>query len=477
MAGALLEQGQYEAALAESDAALAIKPDSVMGFLNRGLACKALRRWSDAASAFRAVLAAFPDFAAVHVHIASMYAELDQLPEAENHLIQAIALEPSRAAAHANLGTIYMRMDRYDLAEAPVRRALELDPDIIAAHQNLAAILAKTKPEEAQKHRDAAYERQQIFVEPSPTAVRSVLLITAANDGNVPYIHLLPRTRYTLILWYAEYAPEGQERTLPPHDIVFNAVGDPDASPRAQQAAARFAARTTKPLLNRPDRVARTHRSSMPELFGGISSLVVPAVARLVPDGRTLRAAVASTGIPFPVIVRRAGTHGGTSARLVVSAEGLPDRLFDDVTYVTKFVDSRSVDGNYRKYRVIFVDRVPYPYHLAISSNWLVHHATAGMDRDSAKRSEEAMFLADPEGALGSRAMTALHEIGSTLDLDYAGIDFSLLPDGRILFFEANATMLVHPETTPMYAYKNAAVQTIADAVTAMIERRLAAQR
>ena len=46
-----------------------------------------------------------------------------------------------------------------------------------------------------------------------------------------------------------------------------------------------------------------------------------------------------------------------------------------------------------------------------------------------------------PEQALGKPAMDALREIRNRIPLDIYGIDFNLLPDGRIVFFEANAAM------------------------------------
>ena len=39
-----------------------------------------------------------------------------------------------------------------------------------------------------------------------------------------------------------------------------------------------------------------------------------------------------------------------------------------------------------------------------------------------------------------------IQHVGQALDLDYGGLDFSILEDGRVLVFETNATMLVHPE-------------------------------
>jgi len=74
-------------------------------------------------------------------------------------------------------------------------------------------------------------------------------------------------------------------------------------------------------------------------------------------------------------------------------------------------------------------------------------------------------FLSDPRAAIGAAAMAAIEAIGARLDLDYGGVDFSLLPDGRVLVFEANATMLTHLEADDSpFAAKNAFIRPIMQA-------------
>ncbi|HEY8084281.1 MAG TPA: hypothetical protein VIE69_01610, partial [Methylophilaceae bacterium] len=59
------------------------------------------------------------------------------------------------------------------------------------------------------------------------------------------------------------------------------------------------------------------------------------------------------------------------------------------------------------------------------------------------------------------------------MGLDYFGIDFSVMPDGRILIFEANATMLVHTESFhQQLKFKNSYVQKIIDAFDTLLARR-----
>jgi tetratricopeptide (TPR) repeat protein len=473
--GMALQKGRPEAALAIADAVLAELPKLASAWLLRGTACSALRRFPEAADAFRFLLGMFPDFTEVQVNLANICMELGDLDAARTQLLDVIARAPTYAAAHASLGSLHMRMGRYDLAETPVREALALDPAIVTAHQNLAAILALRDDAEAQVHRDMVYRRQQIFIERSAGAKRTVLILTSSGAGNVPYQHLLPRAQYNRILWHIDYAPPGQHKKLPAYDFVFNAIADPDAAPEAQKAAQRFIRSCTKPVFNNPARVAQTLRPVMPARFKSIRDVVMPRTEHFTGRDGTPKDAVAARDFAFPAILRPIGRHGGEGTKLIRAADELSSGFpSTEAFYATEFVNYRSADGWYRKYRVIFVDREPYPYHLAIGSRWLLHYRTADMQADAARRAEEAAFLRDQAGTLGARAMAALVAIGKRLDLDYAGIDFSLLPDGRILFFEANATMLVHPEDDPLFVYKNQAVSTILMAVDGMIARQTA---
>jgi len=177
----------------------------------------------------------------------------------------------------------------------------------------------------------------------------------------------------------------------------------------------------------------------------------------------------------FPLLVRPSGSHGGEA---IVKLDGpvqlagfLPFR--DDELYVTRFVDFRSSDGHYRKYRVVFVDGVMFPYHLAISEDWLIHYFRTDMANRPDFREEEQRFLETFLGYLGPVAVTALAEIGRRVDLDFFGIDFGLMPSGELVLFECNATMLVrHIDEPAIYDYRKPAAERIRDAVTRLVTKR-----
>jgi glutathione synthase/RimK-type ligase-like ATP-grasp enzyme len=244
----------------------------------------------------------------------------------------------------------------------------------------------------------------------------------------------------------------------------------------------RFLARSQRPWLNDPAQVTRTRRDLIPTLLGDIPDLMAPAAARISGEAAAqlgLDRVVSMAGLSPPVLVRPIGSHGGRGLVRAESDEALEAAGLEGAgqdLYVTHYCDYQSPDDRYRKGRMIFIDREPYPYHWAIADDWLVHYESAGMGGDAERQAEERAFLADPEQIIGAPAMSAIRAIGKRLDLDYCGVDFSLTPDGRVLVFEANATMFVHPEDPDgEFAYKNAAVRRIIEAFQAHLARRAAA--
>jgi tetratricopeptide (TPR) repeat protein len=463
----LLRTGRLDAALAEVEAALDVAPAMVDALLLRGACLKALGRFAEAVAAFEAGLAAEPARAAARVALGNAYAELGDLAAAEACLRRALALNPRLNAAHASLISVCAMQRRDDVTEAACQQALEVDPRAVNAHLHLADLRARAgQVAEARFHRDAAYRRQNLFHEPATRPAPTALVLLTEADGNIPLKYLLSRDRFAVVKWLIDYATPEQAASLPRHDFVFNAIGEPEVPAATHAAVERFRQTCEAPFLNRPDRVARTARTALPALLEGLPDVLAPRAVRW-------RAGRPPPTLGWPLLARPVGSHGGEGlARaddaVAFSRVAQPHAACD----VTAFHEFASSDGLYRKYRMIFVDRKPFPYHLAIGDHWLVHYVTADMLGHAARRAEERRFLDDPGAALGARALAALAAIGARLDLEYAGIDFSLLPDGRVLVFEANATMVVHPETPgSVLAYKNRAVREILDAFDRMAGR------
>jgi hypothetical protein len=367
----------------------------------------------------------------------------------------------------------FLQAGAYEDAVSAAEAALAIDPKSLTA-LHVCAQAQKALGQFADTAGDAGRRRQIFLVESAhQSSAPVVLILSSTGKGNVPDQHLLPPSRYSRIFWFPESLPE-HDNELPAYDIVFNAVGDLDAAPQAHALVAQFAKVCKRPIVNLPDRVGRTSRTGVAELLGACETAVIPKVRKIErPSGGWTQDACCS-GLRFPLIARPTGGHGGEGVVLIERPEQFTSLVPDaPVIYATEFFDYRSPDNWYRKYRAIFIDRKPYPYHLAIGANWLVHHWTTGMEHDAGRREEELRFLAQPRDVLGDKVWATLESIGATLDLDFAGIDFSVLQDGRLLLFEANPTMLVHPEEDPLFSHKNFAVQNILYAFDQMIARKM----
>jgi hypothetical protein len=294
------------------------------------------------------------------------------------------------------------------------------------------------------------------------------------RGGNLPALPLLDPAVFAVTTVAMEYFSVAM--ALPPHDVVFNAIGDADLCRPALLAAAALAGGTRAPVINRPESVLATGRADNAARLAAVPGVMVPRMrpwpraALLAPDAPS---ALADDGFGWPLLLRAPGYHTGqffvrvdAPADLAGAAAALPG---DDVLTI-EFVAPRGPDGLARKYRVMCVAGKMYPLHLALSRDWKVHYFTAAMAECATHRAEEAAFLADMPGILGPRAMAALAGIFEALRLDYAGVDFSLTPAGDVVLFEANATMaVVHPTAEPIWDYRRPTMSRVVDATAAML--------
>lgn len=377
------------------------------------------------------------------------------------------------------VATGYFMKNDYAIAENWYRLVLMLDPTIAAVYQNMVVIhLHFGRHEEAEICRARAYQMQRIFIDPARNPVRQLLILCVGRTkGNIPFEVLLSAESSQRIKYIIDYAADSEDSQLPPYDLVFNAIGEPDVAAPLTDRLERFLTRCTRPVLNHPKYVARTQRHQLSDLLAGIEHVMVAPCCRIEAGDVSLdqlNDVLSKEHIRFPVLVRPTETHGGQGMVYCTNRESILAQLNSGhvAHYLCGYVDFKSVDGFYRKYRIIFVDKQPYVYHLAISPQWMVHYDTAEMLNNPWKIEEEHRFLQDPASVFGAKGMSAIEQIGQRINLDYAGIDFTILPDGQLFVFEANATMLVHRvSNSGVLAHKNFYIQKIADAFDRMLQR------
>jgi tetratricopeptide (TPR) repeat protein len=482
LARALLDAGRAAEAVVPAEQAAALAPGLPAAAAVREAVVAALQAGDPTLVMLELTAALDPANADAQLAVGDAYAALDRPHDAERHFKAALTLGRARDA-HAALGPLYLSVAMLDAAEHHARAVLggedrgAADDTLIAmARQTLAGVCeARGDHAAARANLDQAYARQSLFRQPAAGAPFTTLVLATRSQGNVPFAALMPTLGFDRLVWYMEHARAEQAADLPPHAVVLNAIGDPDAAVESQGAVDAFLAQCGRPVLNAPERVRVTARHRLAETLAGLGGVIVPETHRL--SAETLRAAglaaaVAGSGLTPPVLIRPAGSHGGAGLVLAedeaaLAGVSLPDGVD---AYATRFHDTRSADGWHRKYRVIFVDRRAFPYHLAISRHWMVHHQSSGMEDDATRIAEELAFLRDPAAAIGPDALAAVEAIGRRLDLDYAGLDFTLDAQRRVVVFEANATMLarLEPRDGP-FAAKNSFIRPILEAFRARL--------
>ena len=458
--------------------AVELEPASAAPHYKLGLTLMSLGKLDESVVTFREVLSIEPLRAEAHDNLGVALMRKGQIDDAVACHLQAISIKPDFAKAMAHLGAASFLKKETEQAMAWNKAALAIEPEQVEANQNMASILLERGDRnEAKRHLDRAHRKQSVDIEYAADPVRTVLLLWTRKKGNVPTIEFLfPTTINNRVNWVIESEHDDQTDSLPDHDLVFNAMGDPDLIGDSSLPVSRFTERCEKPLLNHPAKVARTARNHLPALLDGLGNVFVPRVWRFANRADWDESVVEC----LPLLIRPVDSHGGAGLELARTVTELAQYRASQSgpVYVCRFIDFRSADSWFRKYRIIFIDREPYPCHLAISQNWMVHYYTADMESHPWKLEEEKAFLHDPEAVLGPVNMEAIRSIGARMDLEYSGIDFSITQDERILVFEANPTMLVHPESSggPV-EHKNEYVFRIQSRFEVMLKRLCAQAR
>jgi hypothetical protein len=395
---------------------------------------------------------------------------------------EAVKRYPAEPISRINFANGLAYLGQFAAAREHYEAAVAVAPDNRVAHQGLGNVLSALGEEEGAKHHwRLAFTGNALAVSPyfgEKPPIRTLVLYSQ-TDGNIPLDDVLDSRIFQRLKLTVEYFDESQE--LPAHDIVFNAVGDIERCQAALESAMNVARRSRQPVLNHPSGVLQTSRAQIAQRLAAIPGVVTArtmSFARAALDVPEAAQVLERNGFAFPLLLRSPGYHTGQHLVKVDQIEDLSGALRElpgDEILVMAYLDARSRDGKFRKYRVMFIDGELYPLHVAVSSHWKVHYFSADMSANAGYRNEDEAFLRDMRGVLGASAGEALEAIQTTLGLDYGGIDFALDDSGRVLVFEANATMRV-PRTPgdTRWDYRRAPVKKIGDAIVAMLAKRAA---
>jgi len=321
---------------------------------------------------------------------------------------------------------------------------------------------------------------------PSDNGLR-LLAFMAPGDflANTPLEFLLEGSSTTLDMVYM-IPGLPLPRPLPDHDVALVAVSELEENRAVLGEISALVPSWPRPILNAPAHIARLTRDGAWALLRSIPGVVFPMNARI--DRRGFIGMAQRDTIPkalldgrgYPIVARPLDSHAGEGLSRLESPSAVADYLAarpEQHFFIAPFVEYRSPDGLYRKYRIALIDRRPFACHMGVSSHWMIHYLNAGMSESAHKRAEEAKFFAEFDRDFALRHADALAAVAERIGLDYVTVDCGETRDGQLLIFEAGNGMIVHAMDPPeLFPYKPPQMHKVFAALEAML-RRAAAPR
>ena len=401
-----------------------------------------------------------------------------QFEMAKGLLGDLVAARPQDGRLHHQLGRVAFELNDMDAALAHFEAALEINPRDAESLYWTGAIRQKMDEDDAAQAAYAAAARiQPLIRRPAAKAPADfrVLALYAPFAGNTPADYLFSNAAHDTDTLALLEDSEVDVASLGEAQLVVNLISDADQGGTVLPMAARLVASLGKPVINDPLKIQRTSRDAVADLLPDIAGCRIPRIVRLAALADFSSDSLARMlPFPLPVLARPAGTHGGDDFEKIGDHEELA-RFFgrrpDSDHYVIEYVDYASDDGYFRKYRFIFVGEDVLPYHLAIGTDWKLHHDNTDMASHPWMQQEEAAFLNAPGSVFSAANLRALAEVQKRIGLDFFGIDCGLDRDGNLVVFEVNASMLVHNDN-PDFPYKAPAVRAIKQAFDKMLRDR-----
>jgi hypothetical protein len=321
----------------------------------------------------------------------------------------------------------------------------------------------------------------------SPCAVASprlrVLALAAATDmgSNTPIEFLLEESGIELMTLYVIPDVEWPD-PLPDHDIAIVIASDSEDCREALRKIDQAASGWPRPMLNPPRLVGNLDRDKLHRMLSGIEGLEIPTTTAITRaqlselSHSSLALGNIAAGLVFPVVVRPCGSHAGVGLAKIDDGAAMERYLgerAEQEIFISRFVDYSDSDGQFRKYRIVFIDGRPYACHMAIADRWDIWYLNAGMSVSTSKRLEEETFMRTFDIDFARRHKIALAGIAERICLDYFTIDCAENEDGELLIFEADNTAVVHNMDPPgVFPYKPPQMRKIFDAFAAMLCRR-----
>jgi len=349
------------------------------------------------------------------------------------------------------------------------------DPANVAALMSLAIIeQLKGNLNVGLDYQSSALSRHQLYSMPSKAETKLRILVLAAPihmGGNTPIEFLLENSAIDMTTLYV--LPDiPLPNPLPDHDLAFVAApGDSDHTREFLVDIEQKIKNWPRPVLNHPRFIAQLERDVLCRKLDDITGLVAPET---IPCDRLTLMKIAQGSVSldqilpggeWPVVVRPVGSHAGRNLEKLTGIEQIKPYLAtcaDVEFFLTRFIDYRSDDRWFRKYRIVFINGRAFACHMAISDQWKIWYKNAEMVESAAKRSEEEHFMVQFDADFGARHEKTFSALTARVGLDYFGIDCAETRDGELIVFEADNALIIHDmDPKDVFPYKSPQMQKV----------------
>jgi tetratricopeptide (TPR) repeat protein len=478
LGNACMIKDDLEGAEANYKAALRLAPDLTACWCNLGTVHLKTGRARDAVTLYVHALSLNPAHWPSRTNLVQALMATKQYLLAKVLLMELVDERPQDVRIRNQLGKLHFELNELESALECFEQAVALNPDDSESIYWIGGIRQRMGETEAAEAAYAEAARLQPLIrKPAAKSIADfrVLALFAPFAGNLPTDYLFRNPVYdtdTLaLLACRQYDVESLKQDV---QVVVNLISDADQADALLPVAADLVDRLGRPIVNDPRKIQMTTRDAVAGLLHGIPNCRVPKVWR---QKRNTASSIASIRDALPpscsILVRPVGTHGGDDLEKFENTAELAALLaqpIDTDRYLIEYIDYRSADGHFRKYRFIFVDSQILPYHLAIATGWKVHHDSTDMADHRWMQREEEAFLNDPATVFSAGHYQALQAIQQRIGLEYFGIDCGLDHSGNLVVFEVNASMLVHDDNAE-FPYKTPFVHRIKQAFDEMLRK------
>lgn len=222
--------------------------------------------------------------------------------------------------------------------------------------------------------------------------------------------------------------------------VLVNVICEPVHQNGALQRLAGLERDMGLPTLNPSHAIVATARPSVAQSIGHHDGVRAPHCTSYRAGNGALVEHIHAQGHRYPVLLRPEGRHG--SVGLVRAADDTDVQASAGALAactVTDFVDFRSDDGLWRKYRMVYAGGRLFRRHLLIDQQWnLVGDARFFM-YEHGHLAEEQEWLEQPIASDAGSVEARILRQFEALQLDFGVIDYALAPDGDVVVFEINA--------------------------------------